>query len=79
MSSYSYYVCLLQVFQLLQKIGVCISHSSTIRLVEHLGKNVDAHVKEWKENVVRALQVLLVMCSYSTIMASELDQHNYKL
>ena len=22
---------------------------------------------------------LLVMCSYSTIMASELDQHNYKL
>ena len=58
MSSYSYYVCLLQVFLLLQKIGVCISHSSTIRLVEHLGKNVDAHVKVWKENVVRALQVL---------------------
>ena len=42
MSSYSYYVCLLQVFQRLQKIGVCISHSSTIRLVKHLGKNFDA-------------------------------------
>ena len=37
---------------------VCISHSSTIRLVKHLGKDFDTHVKEWKENVVRALQVL---------------------
>ena len=24
-------------------------------------------------------RTFLVMCSYSTIMASELDQHNYKL
>ena len=28
---------------------------------------------------ISRLTVLLVMCSYSTIMASELDQHNYKL
>ena len=42
------------VYQLLKKLGLCLSHSRTIKLVDALRENHDAVVKEWKaaaENV----------------------------
>lgn len=42
-------------------MGLCISHSCTIRLVERLGENFDSHVNEWKDKVVRVLQVHTVI------------------
>ena len=42
----------MQVFQRLQKAGVCVSHSTTIKLVKHLGDDFDCDVKLWKENAI---------------------------
>lgn len=50
----------LQVYQRLQKIGLCMSHFSTIKLVDSLGEDFDMTVKEWKqvaENKMVARQV----------------------
>ena len=38
-----------QVFQRLQKAGLCLSHSSSIKLLVECGRNFDSPVKLWKE------------------------------
>ena len=49
-----------QVFQRLQKAGLCLSHSSSIKLVVECGRNFDSAVKLWKkeaEDKISAIQV----------------------
>ncbi len=51
-----------QVYQRLQKIGLCMSHFSTIKLVDSLGEDFDMAVKEWKliaENKMITKQVTI--------------------
>ena len=35
-------------YERLQKLGLCLSHSRTIKLVDALGDNYDSKVKDWK-------------------------------
>lgn len=36
-------------FERLQKLQLCMSHSSTIRLFDAIGEDFDSEVLEWKE------------------------------
>ena len=38
-----------KVFERLQKLQLCMSHSSTIRLFDAIGKDFDSEVLQWKE------------------------------
>ena len=38
-------------------MGICMSHSTTIKLVDKLGKGFDMKVKEWQENAARQLSL----------------------
>lgn len=44
----------MQVFHRLNTVGVCLSHSKTVKLIRKLGENHDDVVKGWKH----ALEVL---------------------
>lgn len=49
-------------YERLQKVGLCLSHRSTVTLVEHLGKHFDWKVKEWQrvaEDKLGTSQVLM--------------------
>ncbi len=35
-------------YQRLQKVGLCLSHCCTVKVVEHLGDHFDWKVKEWQ-------------------------------
>lgn len=35
-------------YQRLQKLGLCLSHSRTIKLIDLLGDQYDSVVKQWK-------------------------------
>lgn len=37
-----------QVYQRLQKLGLCLAHSRTIKLIDTLGENFDSLVQRWK-------------------------------
>ena len=49
-----------QVFQRLQKAGLCLSLSSSMKLVVECGRNFDSPIKLWKkeaEDKISAIQV----------------------
>ena len=39
---------MLQVYERLQKLGLCLSHASTINLIDKLGVDFDITVRKWK-------------------------------
>lgn len=50
------YLCaFLQVYTRLQKLNLAMSHSSVIRLVEKIGTNHDAAVKEWRDTLLASI------------------------
>jgi len=50
------YLCaFLQVYTRLQKLNLAMSHSSVIRLVENIGTNHDAAVKEWRDTLLASI------------------------
>ncbi len=52
-----------QVYQRLQKVGLSLSHTATIDLVDRLGDNFDAAVLDWKriaeEKMVSKVLIIL--------------------
>ncbi len=51
-----------KVYQRIQKVGICLSHQSTVNLVEGLGDHFDRKVKEWQkiaESKLEPSQVLM--------------------
>lgn len=53
-----------QVYDRLQKLGLCLSHSATSRLITKLGLVYDCLVHEWKdtieEDMLTCMQVLKI-------------------
>ena len=50
------YLCVfLQVYTRLQKLNLAMSHSSVVRLVENIGTNYDAAVKEWRDTLLASI------------------------
>ena len=47
----------LQVFNRLQKLALCMSHRSTVRLIEQLGRGHDSALIQWRDNVMPLVQV----------------------
>ena len=41
----------IQVFVRLQKLGLCVSHSSTIKMLTCVGKDFDSKVLAWKSTI----------------------------
>ena len=37
-------------FERLQKVGICLSHSNTIKFVDVLGEDFDHVVKQWRRD-----------------------------
>ena len=50
---------LFQVFERLQKLGVCMAHSTTIKLLDSIGEDFDSKVLDWKSAVETELMPLL--------------------
>ena len=50
----------LQVFQRLQKAGICLSHSSTVKLVDKLGVHYNSEVMQWKQNTEAKIAAMKV-------------------
>ncbi len=48
-------------YQRLNNLGICVSHNTTLRLLDKLGENFDAEVMEWKKKLEDTLveQVIL--------------------
>ena len=46
-------------FDRLQKVGICLLHSNTIKLVGFLGDDFDEPVKKWKEHVEQQISSLI--------------------
>ena len=40
-----------QVYDRLQKVGLCLSHGRTIKLVDRLGEGFDEQVLHWKSQI----------------------------
>lgn len=51
--------CDKQVFTRLQKVGLCLSHGSTIKLVDELGKGFNQRVLEWKADVESSIDAMV--------------------
>jgi hypothetical protein len=47
------------VFTRLQKVGLCLSHGSTIKLVDALGKGFDQTVIEWKADAESSMDPMV--------------------
>ena len=45
-----------QVFQRLQKLNLCLSHETTVKLVKMLGESFDSEVLEWRDALTSALE-----------------------
>ena len=48
----------IQVFERLQKLNICMSYRTTIRLVNALGMDYDAVVCKWRDSLVPGLENL---------------------
>ncbi|XP_019854606.1 PREDICTED: uncharacterized protein LOC109583625 [Amphimedon queenslandica] len=59
-----------QLFQRLHKIGICVSHKSTIRLIDEMSEDFDGPVKEWRSKVSDYLWPESVVNSFDTNIAS---------
>lgn len=51
----------LQVFTRLQKLALCMSHCSTVRLIEQLGKGHDSVLVQWRDHIMPLVQVSYVI------------------
>ena len=51
-SMLSWYFFVIQVYNRLQKLFLCLSHKRTISVIEELGKKFDNPVKEWRDEIV---------------------------
>ena len=49
-----------QVFMRLHKLGLVMSPSSTVRLLDELGSEHDKVVHQWREELLGTLQVLIM-------------------
>ena len=50
-----------QAYTRLQKLGVCMSHRSTLRMVDSLGKDHDEVVRKWQEELKETINTEMVM------------------
>ena len=56
----------MQVFVRLQKLGLCLSPSGTLRMLDCLGDGHDEKIWEWQESLMARLQipqVVLITCT----------------
>lgn len=44
-----------QLYSRLSKVGVCVSHKTTIRIVDNITKNFNSRVKDWCLEIGRRL------------------------
>ena len=54
-------------FSRLQKVGLCLSHGSTIKLVDELGKGFD-DVLKWKADAESCMDVIVSIKTKKSIM-----------
>ena len=45
----------LQIYTRLQKLMLCMSHKTTIRLVDQMGKNHDSDVCGWRDEILKTM------------------------
>lgn len=45
----------IQVYNRLQKINICMSHQTVVRLIDQLGMDHDTDVKEWQSQLEQTL------------------------
>ena len=48
-----------QVFNRLQKLGLCLSPASTLKLLGNLGEGHDEKIFEWQDSLLERLQALV--------------------
>ena len=44
-----------QLYTRLSKVGICVSHKTTIRVIDEIGTGFDSHVKNWCKDITTAL------------------------
>ena len=49
-------------------MGICVSHRSTIRIIEEMGKNYDDSVKEWCSTIAKQLWQVIIMYYYYSLI-----------
>lgn len=47
----------MQVYDRLQKLCLCLSHSKTIQLIDQLGEDYDEVVRQWKQTADEKFEV----------------------
>lgn len=47
-----------QVFERLQKLNICVSHYTTIKLVNEIGSGHDSRVCQWRDSLCKGLDIL---------------------
>ena len=60
-------IMFVQVFNRLHKLGLVMSHSSTIRVLEELGSEHDKVVHQWRQELLGSLQVFCLHLSIPNI------------
>ena len=55
-----------QVFNRLQKLNVCMSHQTTVKLVEMLGSDFDTRVHYWRDSLINDLDNVTVVRKHIT-------------
>ena len=53
-------VTIYQVFNRLQKLGLCLSPYATLKLLDSLGDGHDEKLFEWRDSLVRRIEVLMM-------------------
>ena len=62
----------IQIFDCLQKLGLCLSHRGTINVVDKLGIGFDKRVLQWKEEIEASMNLLDSVVSYETLCSDVL-------
>ena len=52
----------------LQKTGLCVSHCSTIRLVDKMGDNFDKDVKEWCRVLTKKVLKVIIIAPFMSLL-----------
>lgn len=47
-----------KVFERLQKLNICVSHYTTIKLVNEIGSGHDSRVCQWRDSLCKGLDIL---------------------
>ena len=55
-----------QVINRLQKLNVCMSHQTTVKLVEMLGSDFDTRVHYWRDSLINDLDNVTVVHKHIT-------------